>query len=508
MRFIAEKDLKFGFMNFYYGDSSTISSCCFDGKQEVLVKTREETKRLSFKELYDSLTDKAEEVVVAYRGNWVSAKLVRLPKRNMYKVTTLDDRILYPTEDHLHPTLRGDVRTDELTTDDYLLLDSVMLGDTQGLWVGEYWTETSSDNQIEVHFEWMREIEDVYKTKDSDIYVKIKAIEPIESSDDYVYCFEMENQNDPYFTLANGVITHNCRLRSSKRNEYFNSFGAGSSKIGSQGVVTPNFVRMAIESMRDGSGKQGMLEKVRYYVDIAGKVNNAKREIIKRRIEGGSLPLYSLGFMELNKQYSTCGVNGLYEALQVLGLDVLTKEGQDFQKQLIQVINETNDELEKLYKAPHNCEQVPGENMSIKSADKDRLLGYQDKWDLYSNQFIPLIVRADLFDRMKLQGEFDSMFSGGSVFHANVDNPIPDVDTLYNMMLMAAKLGVVYWAINYNEQECENGHQTVGMNKYCPKCSGKIVANYTRVVGFLTKVDNWHKTRREKDYPKRQWYRI
>ena len=35
----------------------------------------------------------------------------------------------------------------------------------------------------------------------------------------------------------------------------------------------------------------------------------------------------------------------------------------------------------------------------------------------------------------------------------------------------------------------------------------KITDNFQRVVGFLTNVDNWNKTRRKKDYPNRQHYK-
>ena len=44
------------------------------------------------------------------------------------------------------------------------------------------------------------------------IYFKIKSIEKVEYSDS-VYCIECKNQDEPYFTLPSGLITHNCRLR-------------------------------------------------------------------------------------------------------------------------------------------------------------------------------------------------------------------------------------------------------------------------------------------------------
>jgi ribonucleoside-triphosphate reductase len=65
-------------------------------------------------------------------------------------------------------------------------------------------------------------------------------------------------------------------------------------------------------------------------------------------------------------------------------------------------------------------------------------------------------------------------------------------------------MGVVYWAVNYTLNKCENGHMTVGSGvSVCPICGKPITDTFTRVVGFLTNTKNWHKVRREEDFPKR-----
>lgn len=147
-----------------------------------------------------------------------------------------------------------------------------------------------------------------------------------------------------------------------------------------------------------------------------------------------------------------------------------------------------------------------GENLSIKMATKDRLLGYQDTYDIYSNQFIPLTTNADMLDRIKLQGMFDKHFSGGAICHIGTDTKIEKYEDIMDLIRIAAKMGVVYHAINYVLEECENGHMTVGNGEKCNICGREIINKYTRVVGFLTNVKNWHKTRREQDFPNRQWY--
>jgi ribonucleoside-triphosphate reductase len=295
-----------------------------------------------------------------------------------------------------------------------------------------------------------------------------------------------------------------CRLRSDTNNEYFNSFGSGSTKIGSLGVVSVNFPRLAIKAGKD---KKVFMESLKDMVEVTGRINHAKRQIVKKRIENGNLPLYGLGFMDLGKQYSTLGVNGFNECLEEMGFDILTKEGQEFALEIIDVINKENDKLEKRYNAPHNCEQVPGENMSIKMAEKDRLFAYQDKYEIYSNQFIPLITNADMLDRIKIQGILDKHFSGGAICHLNVDSQIDNYKDVALLIKNAAKMGVIYFAINYNIQECEEGHMSVGKEDICVVCGKEIVNNFTRVVGFLTNTKNWHKVRRDIDYPYRKFYK-
>ena len=294
-----------------------------------------------------------------------------------------------------------------------------------------------------------------------------------------------------------------CRLRSDKSNEYFNSFGSGSSKIGSMGVVTINLPRLAFKFQDD---IDGFYEELTSLVKICGRINHVKRRLVQKRIDNGNHPLYTLGFIDINTQYSTVGINGFNECIEIMGYDILEESGQSFGLDIIKIINDENDRCAKQYKTAHNCEQIPAENVSIKLAQKDRLLKYNDKYEIYSNQFIPLITNADMLDRIKLQGLFDKHFSGGAIAHINVESTIEDEAQIVDLIKTCAKQGVVYWAINYNLQECKKGHMSVGKGLKCTICGDEIVNNYTRVVGFLTNVKNWHEVRREKDYPSRQFY--
>jgi ribonucleoside-triphosphate reductase len=189
-----------------------------------------------------------------------------------------------------------------------------------------------------------------------------------------------------------------------------------------------------------------------------------------------------------------------------MGYNILQKDGQEFVKKLLATVNDINDIQSSKYEVPMNCEQVPSEQSSIKIAQADKLLGYNKKYPFYSNQFIPLIVEADLIDRIKLQGMFDSSMSGGAICHLNFADKIA-VDYMKKVISFAISQGVVYMAINYNLQSCKNNHITVGKGNRCEICGEKIVDNFTRVVGFVTSVNHWAEKRREFDYPNRQFYK-
>ena len=294
-----------------------------------------------------------------------------------------------------------------------------------------------------------------------------------------------------------------CRLRSSISDlGYSNTFGAGSTKIGSLGVVTLNLPRLA----RTAEGSfPAFLGLLRQSTGTASRINHAKRTFIKDRIERGSLPLYSLGFMDLSRQYSTCGFTGLHEALSILGFDMLTEEGLQAAEDALTVINETNAKLSKLLGTPHNMEQVPAESSAVKLAKKDALLGLNPEGiPLYSNQFLPLWEEgADLLDRIRVQGRLDGHCTGGAICHLNVATEITDPAVMEALIHHAAASGAVYFAVNYQINRCAQGHMTVGRDDACPVCGAPVIDTFTRVVGFLTNTKHWNKTRREHDWPER-----
>lgn len=299
-----------------------------------------------------------------------------------------------------------------------------------------------------------------------------------------------------------GNLSTCCRLRSDseKMSQFFNSLGSGGVKIGSHRVCTVNLPRIAHLS----SDLDDFLVRLVEKMELSHDILRAHRETLQSEIDQGLLPLYDHGFMDLKTQFSTVGIIGFYEAMEILGYDLCDRESIPYAQRVIEVMNRVNDEQSFRDGFMYNLEQIPGESASIKLAQKDHLVYPEMNYQMYSNQFIPLVKNVPLADRCRVQGAFDQSMSGGSILHINIAERVQSVAVLETLMDFAINEGVVYFAPNYNIQECVNGHTTVGRNDHCPECGEEITENYTRVVGFYTPVSKWKSERQgEIDYKSR-----
>jgi len=311
-----------------------------------------------------------------------------------------------------------------------------------------------------------------------------------------------------FYTGPATCLSSCCRLRSELIREHTNSLGTGSISIGSHRVCTINLPRVAIETEGDaGRFAEILADRIHITYDIL----NAHRAILTDLIAANRLPLYSHGWMHLQKQYSTVGLIGPYETCKFMGMDIKTDEGSAFIVQVEDTINQMNLAEEKRWSDGRrfNLELIPGEQAAIKMCEADKML-YPDfaplqRTVLYSNQFIPLIEDCDIYTRMRLQGIFDTRAQGGCIAHLNIDHRIQNKEQMKLLIRAMARAGALYFAVNLNIARCADGHVNVGLTKLCHHCGKPITSNRTRVVGFLTDVSDWGKVRKW-EYSHRKFY--
>jgi len=470
----------------YHSNSvDSLASCCFDGSQKCLTRSSKGVNLMSFKDLYNAPYEETKNnFKIFHNGSWVKGKIIKLPKRDMYKIITVNKKELFVTDNHINPTLNGDKKTSELTTDDYLVFNNMQLDAIpeknmhltyeQGFFIGmylgdgstyehpkcnsssislsinenkylnsieiinkallqwgvkaninlgkeynnvypvsinsielaniiKYWvngsysynkslnmdcleqsvafrngildgyylTDGGNSNRIYttssklaynieclcttigLHtmvdvsdrtnepviirgksftrnyplycIRWYdhknkRNFKNTYVIKNNNTYFKIESIQKAEATGEFVYCFEMENENEPYFTLPNGIITHNCRLRNEVQDNTFSyTLGAGGVATGSKGVMTINVNRLVQNAVKNNIKIE---DAVTEQVEKIHKYLLAYNEIVKDNYGSRLLNVYDAKYITLEKQYLTIGINGFVEGAEFLGIDI------------------------------------------------------------------------------------------------------------------------------------------------------------------------------------------
>jgi len=300
-----------------------------------------------------------------------------------------------------------------------------------------------------------------------------------------------------------------CRLLSDRTQlPRVDSFGNGGTNLGSHRVVTINLPRIALRSNKDTTK---FYEHLQHQLEVCRDLLLVHREeILKRRIDQGFLQFYNpLKWFSLSRMFSTIGIIGVYEMCYFMGLDIRDPNGTQFVKDVLTYIEKFAASLSQQTGNPFNVEEIPGETVATKFVAKDKVLFGNEKipFELYSNQYIPLILESSLPERINLTGNFQDILSGGGILHLNIQDRITDPAVMKHLIEYSVKHGVSHFSINYSFGECKNGHVTVcGNSDTCPMCGAPILSHITRIVGYFTKIDNWSKTRREYEFPRRKFY--
>jgi len=308
-----------------------------------------------------------------------------------------------------------------------------------------------------------------------------------------------------------GVLSNCCRLLSdtSKLNAFINSIGGTALSVGSCRVSTINLVRIAYESKLN---KKKYIEILKDRVLLDCKALESMRHILKKNIEKGLLPNYQDGAVELDKQFCTIGGIGLYEVMDLFGLintdefgyKSYSDEAVEFATQILNTMNEVKDNFECDFS--FNIEMIPAENCAGVICQADNLIYEQNKYFIYSNQWIPLTEKCTIQEKCRLGSLFDKLCGGGCIAHINIENRFSTEEEAWDMLNYVASKGVIYFAFTTKISVCENKHAFIGRNT-CPKCGKPIADTYSRVVGFYTPVSSYQKIRK-KEFNNRKWYNV
>lgn len=297
-----------------------------------------------------------------------------------------------------------------------------------------------------------------------------------------------------------------CRLRNEIQDNGFSyTLGAGGVSTGSKSVLTINLNRCVQQATREGLNYTEYLASI---VDLVHKVQLAYNENLKALQVKGMLPLFDAGYINIQRQYLTIGVNGMVEAAESLGIQISdNKEYEEFVGSILGLIEQYN----KQYRSKDvlfNCEMIPAENVGVKHARWDREAGYFVPRDCYNSYFyIVEDPNTDIIEKFRLHGRrYIEHLTGGSALHMNLDEHLGKAQ--YRQLLrVAAKEGCNYFTFNIPNTLCnECGTIDKRHLEECPHCHSHNVDYLTRVIGYLKRVSNFSVDRQKE--AERRYYSL
>lgn len=309
---------------------------------------------------------------------------------------------------------------------------------------------------------------------------------------------EMYAEGHSFFTYMSDSadsLSSCCRLRNEvTENQFSYSLGAGGIATGSKSVMTLNINRLVQDAVNKNLN---ILNYLREQVKKVHKYQRAYNELLKEYLKGGLLPVYSAGFISLEKQYLTVGINGVVEAAEFLGIEISDNPMyKEFIQSLLNVIA-TENRRARTKELMFNTEFVPAEGLGVKHARWDKEAGYVVPRDCYNSYYYKVEdTSLSVLDKFKLHGhDYVKYLDGGSALHMNLEEHLSK-EQYRNLLKVAASNGTNYFTFNIPNTICNDcGHIDKRYLKECPTCGSKNVDYATRIIGYLKRVSNFSEAR-------------
>jgi len=289
---------------------------------------------------------------------------------------------------------------------------------------------------------------------------------------------------------------------------------------GSIGVVTINLPRIGYVSRSEAEFRARLWQMIQ----TAKTSLEIKRKIIEQQTERGLYP-YSAHYLRDVKartgqfwynHFNTIGIVGMNEAIRNFmggSEDLTTEKGQEFAIGIMNYMRSVLSEIQEETGHFYNLEATPAEGTSYSLARKDRekypdILAAGENVPYYTNSTqLPVRFTDDIFETVELQDELQSLYTGGTVLHLYLGERIPDIRVAKSLIRkIFSKFKLPYISLTPTFSICQEHGYIAGEHFTCPTC-GRDAEVWSRVVGYLRPVQNYHKGKKE-EYGERVKYVI
>lgn len=336
--------------------------------------------------------------------------------------------------------------------------------------------------------------------------------------------FEMTSKyGTPYFSNyinsdmePSDVRSMCCRLRldlRELRKKTGGFFGSGES-TGSIGVVTINLPRIAFLA----SGKEDFFNRLDKIMDLSARSLKIKRDVVSKLLREGLYPYTAKYLGNLDNHFSTIGLLGMNEAglnASWIGKDMISRETQEFAKEVLNHMRERLADYQEKYGDLYNLEATPAESTTYRLAKHDRkhwpdiiTAGEEEETPYYTNSsHLPVGYTEDIFEALDIQDELQTLYTSGTVFHAFLGEKLPDWQAAAKLVrTIAQHYKLPYYTLSPTYSICKNHGYISGEQYECPHCKEKTEV-YSRITGYYRPLQNWNEGKLQ-EFNNRKEYKV
>lgn len=342
---------------------------------------------------------------------------------------------------------------------------------------------------------------------------------------------EMYAKGHSFFTYISDnadALSSCCRLKNKiDKNEFSFTNGLTGVATGSKSVITLNLSRIvqnAVQSINKLDREAGFLapncfrwnahfeelstiiqEELIQTLNRVYKYHIAYDELLWDLYNKKMLPVYSEGYISLNQQFLTIGINGVNEAAEYLGIKVDDNPAyREFCNFITSTISEQNrlaesNPYDKKHILKFNTEFVPAENLALKNYKWDKEDGYWVPEDrsVYNSYFYkPDDSSISILEKFRLHGrKYVESLDGGVALHCNLEEHLSK-EQYSKLIDYAIKEGTNYFTFNIPNSQCKCGYISKHPITQCPKCGSMEISLWTRIIGYLRPINGFSKGRR------------
>ena len=359
-----------------------------------------------------------------------------------------------------------------------------------------------------------RNKEGVFKVRNNSMWFKIDSIEELVDYDrDTVYCFDVENTDEPYFTMPSGWIVHNCRLRLTLTKEDINDMKIPwHSRFTALQNISMNLPGIAYAAGNERLFLENLYENMMLAQEAHEQKLNFFNTLMNLGVEG-PLALLTMDndgypYIRYDKMKMLIGFVGLNEAVQILTGEELhqSKEATLLGLKIVSEMTKTCKEVSKNLGFATSLEQTPAESTSHRFARLDvkrfnsgilpYIRGNIQSNEIYYTNSSHMNIAAPLspIERVKMEGKYHPFIEAGSISHVWLGENRPDPTSI------AAFVRKTY-EHTQNSQIAFSPTFTIcnvcnttsrGLLNSCPSCHSTNVDGITRITGFMSKISGWN----------------